>query len=62
MCAQGTSLLVQWLRFCASNAADLIPGQETKISQVTQHDIYIYINEYKSVPREQVQSKFLIHG
>ena len=30
---EGTSLVVQWLRLCASNAKDegLIPGQGTKI-------------------------------
>ena len=33
-----TSLSVQWLRLCISNAGDmgLIPGQGTKISRVTQ--------------------------
>ena len=32
----GNSLVVQWLRFCASNAGGVgsIPGQETKIPHV----------------------------
>ena len=35
----GTSLAVQWLRLCASNAegAGLIPGQGTKIPHAVQH-------------------------
>ena len=34
-----TSLVIQWLRLCASNAGDvgLIPGQGTKISHATWH-------------------------
>ena len=36
---QGTSLAVQWLRLCASNAGDmgLIPGRGTKIPHATRH-------------------------
>ena len=35
----GTSLVVQWLRFCASNArsAGSIPGWGTKIPHAVQH-------------------------
>ena len=34
---------VQWLRFYASSVAGLIPGQGTKTSQITQHDIYMSV-------------------
>ena len=36
---EGTSLVVQWLRLCASNVGDTgsIPGQGTKISSAMQY-------------------------
>ena len=36
---QGTPLVVQWLRLCASNAGYMgfISGQRTKISRASQH-------------------------
>ena len=54
----GTSLVVQWLRLCASNAQSMcsIPGWGTKIPHVAQHGQKIKNNSKFKQKKEKVQS------
>ena len=43
----GTSLVVQWLRICGSNAGSMgsIPGQGPEITNATQLDLNIFLKK-----------------